>query len=85
MVDPGFLTLNRKCGNPNWGRPIPPSPALATEFELRVKRLELTPEMYTSSAALRGWCMQNKGSREVHIREIAQIAASPPPLRSLRS
>jgi hypothetical protein len=31
--------MNRKRGNPNWGPPIPPSPALATEFELRVKQL----------------------------------------------
>ena len=60
MVDPGFLTLNRKRGNPNWGRPIPPSPAVATEFELRVKQLGLTAEMYTSSASLRVWCKQNK-------------------------
>lgn len=52
--------MNRKRGNPNWGRPIPPSPAVATEFDLMVKRLELTTEMYTSSAALRTWCEQNK-------------------------
>jgi hypothetical protein len=60
MVDPCCLPVNRKRGNPNWGRPIPPSPALATEFELRVKQLELTAEMYTSSPALRAWCKQNK-------------------------
>jgi hypothetical protein len=52
--------LARKRGNPNWGRPIPPSPALATEFELRVRQLQLTPEMYTSSAELRTWCKQNR-------------------------
>jgi hypothetical protein len=39
---------------------MPPSPVLATEFELRVKQLQLTAEMYTSSAALRAWCDQNK-------------------------
>jgi hypothetical protein len=60
MVDPGCPPMNRKRGNPNWGRPIPPSPALATEFELRVNQLGLTPEMYTSSAALHAWCMRNK-------------------------
>ena len=49
-----------KRGNPNWGRPIPPTPALATEFELRVRHLQLTPEMYTSSRELRTWCKQNK-------------------------
>jgi hypothetical protein len=43
----------RKRGNPNWGRPMPPVPALATEFELRVRRLQLTPETYASSVELR--------------------------------
>jgi hypothetical protein len=52
--------VNRKRGNPNWGRPIPPSPVLPSEFDLRVKQLELTADMYTSSAALRAWCEQNK-------------------------
>jgi hypothetical protein len=50
----------RKRGNPNWGRPIPPAPALPTEFELRVRHLHLTPEMYTSSRELRAWCTQNR-------------------------
>jgi hypothetical protein len=36
-------------GFPNWGRPIPPAPALPTEFELRGRLLHLTLEMYTSS------------------------------------
>jgi len=39
---------------------MPFSPALATEFDLLVKQLELTAEMYTSSASLRAWCKQNK-------------------------
>ena len=50
----------RKRGNPNWGCPIPSAPALATEFELRVKELQLTAWMYTSSAELRAWCEQNR-------------------------
>jgi len=53
-------TTTRKRGNPNWGRPSPPAPVLATEFELRVRQLRLTPEMYTSSAELRAWCEQNR-------------------------
>ena len=52
--------MTRKRGNPNWGRPIPPTAALATEFELRVRQLQLTPEMYTSSVELRNWCRQNR-------------------------
>ena len=50
----------RKRGNPNWGRPIAPLLALSTEFEMRVRHLQLTAGMYTSSAALRTWCEQNR-------------------------
>jgi hypothetical protein len=50
--------MTRKRGNPNWGRPIAPALALATEFELRARQLQLTPEMYASSAQLRTWCKQ---------------------------
>jgi hypothetical protein len=39
---------------------MPPAPALATEFELRVRRLQLTPEMYAPSTELRLWCQQNR-------------------------
>src|SRR4029077_17645811 len=61
MVIPIALPApRRKRGNPNWGRPMPPAPALATEFELRVRHLQLTPEMYTSSVELRIWCEQNR-------------------------
>jgi len=49
----------RKRGNPNWGHPIRAA-ALATEFELRVKHLQLTPEMYASSRELHAWCERNR-------------------------
>jgi hypothetical protein len=59
--DTGRLpAMTRRRGNPNWGRPIPPAPVLATEFELKVRQLQLTAEMYTSSAELRSWCEQNR-------------------------
>ena len=58
MAIPGALARNR--GNPNWGRPIPSGPAVATEFELHVNRLQLTPEMYASSDQLRAWCERNR-------------------------
>jgi hypothetical protein len=61
MVIPIALpALRRKRGNPNWGRPMPPAPAPATEFELRVRHLQLTPEAYASSHELRTWCEQNR-------------------------
>jgi hypothetical protein len=50
----------RKRGNPNWGRPIAPLLALPTEFEIRVRQLQLMAEMYTSSVELRTWCEQNR-------------------------
>ncbi len=50
----------RKRGNPNWGLPIPPAPALPTEFELRVRQLQLTAGAYTSSRELRTWCERNR-------------------------
>jgi hypothetical protein len=53
-------TLARKRGNPNWGRPTPFAPAVATEFELRVSHLRLSPAMYASSAELRAWCERNR-------------------------
>jgi hypothetical protein len=53
-------TAKRKRGNPNWGRPIAPSLALPTEFEMRVRQLQLTTETYTYSRDLRAWCEQNR-------------------------
>jgi hypothetical protein len=35
-------------------------PARATEFEMRVRQLQLTAAMYTSSAELRTWCERNR-------------------------
>jgi len=59
MAIPGSLPKKRR-GNPNWGRPLPPIPALATEFERRVTHLELTEVMYASSRELRTWCEGNR-------------------------
>ena len=39
---------------------MPPAPALATEFELRAKQLQLTAGIYASSRELRAWCEQNR-------------------------
>ncbi len=50
----------RKRGNPNLGHPIPLIPALPTEFEMRVRQLQLTAETYTSSTELHAWCDRNR-------------------------
>lgn len=54
------VPFKRRRGNPNWGRPIAPALAMATEFELQVKRLRLTSETYASSRELRTWSERNK-------------------------
>jgi hypothetical protein len=63
--DTGCAARNSETRKPQLGKPIPPGLALATEFELRVKQLQLTAEMYTSSAALRMWCEQNRNRHYV--------------------
>ncbi|MGA8440785.1 MAG: hypothetical protein WB762_31625 [Candidatus Sulfotelmatobacter sp.] len=55
-----LVALHRECGNPNSGRPTRTAPALATEFELRVRHLQLTPEMYAWSIELRNRCGHNR-------------------------
>jgi hypothetical protein len=52
--------MTRQRGNPNWGRPMRPAPALATEFEMQVRQLQLTPETYVFSDRLRNWCERNR-------------------------
>jgi hypothetical protein len=59
-IPPALPATKRKRGNPNWGSPIPPVRAFATEFELRARQLQLTRRTYTSSRALRAWCERNR-------------------------
>jgi hypothetical protein len=54
------FVLPRKRGNPNWGKVFLPSPALATQFEVQVRDLHLSPEMYALSAELHTWCERNR-------------------------
>jgi hypothetical protein len=61
MAEPATIPdVPRKRGNPNSGRPIPPAPVLATEFELQVRKLRLTSETYVFSAELCRWCEENR-------------------------
>jgi hypothetical protein len=55
-----LLVTTRKRGNPNWGRSGPFPPATATEFEMQVRQLQLTPEIYVFSPRLRSWCERNR-------------------------
>jgi hypothetical protein len=54
------LTIRRGRGNPNWGKTIPPIPALLTEFEIQVEPLGLSRAEYQDSAELRRWCERNR-------------------------
>jgi len=53
-------SMKRKRGNPNWGRPIPPILAAATEFELQVRKFGLTKATCAGSTDLRKWCERNR-------------------------
>ena len=37
-----------------------PDRALATEFEMQVRKLGLSPQQYVSSAKLKSWCQDNR-------------------------
>ena len=52
--------IARRRGNPNWGRPVPLAPVLATEFEKQVQQLGLTKQTCAGSGRLRSWCERNK-------------------------
>jgi len=61
MATPVVLPpAKRKRGNPNWGRPIPPTRAIPTEFEIQVRQLQLTARRYAASRQLRAWCEHNR-------------------------
>lgn len=51
---------NRRRGNPNWGKPLKPVPALLTEFETQVERLGLARDDFVGSAELYAWCHRNR-------------------------
>jgi hypothetical protein len=54
------LGAKRKRGNPNWGQQPQPLPAVATEFEMQVKRIGLTKPQYIASTELKLWCERNR-------------------------
>jgi hypothetical protein len=39
---------------------MPLGPALATQFEIQVRQLRLTPETYLRSVELHSWCEHNR-------------------------
>ena len=54
--------MSAKRGNPNWLKPWPAQlgPPVATEFEMRVRQLNLTSQTLVTSTELRTWCERNR-------------------------
>jgi len=50
----------RKRGNPNWGKPTKPVPAVPTAFEEQVQKLGLNEQTFATSEKLKHWCERNK-------------------------
>jgi hypothetical protein len=60
MTKPSSLRYASQTWQSKLGKVHSPIPAVATQFELQVKRLGLTKQTYTASARLRAWCEDNK-------------------------
>ena len=61
MAKPLALPNGKRArGNPNWGKPLRPIPALLTEFEIEVERLGLAQSEYVESRELKHWCGRNR-------------------------
>ena len=61
MAKPFILPSKaRKRGNPNWGKPMEPAPAVPTAFEEQVQKLGLTEQSCAASEKLKQWCERNK-------------------------
>jgi hypothetical protein len=60
------LTMAKKRGNPNWGKPeIQAAPVVPTSFEAVVKKLRLSPAEYEGSVQLKEWARKNKDQKYV--------------------
>ncbi|MFZ2002374.1 MAG: hypothetical protein WAU73_23540, partial [Candidatus Sulfotelmatobacter sp.] len=61
------LSMAKRRGNPNWGKPEPIGPVVPTitEFEQVVREYKLTPDQYLRSTRLREWARRNKNSKYI--------------------
>jgi len=60
------LSMAKKRGNPNWGKPDIQAPSVApTSFEEVVKNLRLSPAEYEDSLALKEWVQKNKDQKYI--------------------
>src|SRR5579872_3966900 len=63
----GVITMAKRRGNPNWGKPEPIGPITPTitEFEQVVREYKLSPDQYLRSTRLREWARRNKNSKYI--------------------
>jgi hypothetical protein len=61
------ISMAKRRGNPNWGKPEPIGPVVptVTSFEQIVKEFKLTPDQYIRSTRLREWARRNKNSKYI--------------------
>jgi predicted metal-binding protein len=61
------VSMAKRRGNPNWGKPEPIGPIVPTitEFEQVVREYKLTPDQYLRSTRLREWARRNKNSKYI--------------------
>jgi hypothetical protein len=59
--------MEKRRGNPNWGKPEPSGPVIPTitEFEQVARKLKLQPDQYITSTQLRQWVSCNKNSKYI--------------------
>jgi hypothetical protein len=62
-----IISMAKRRGNPNWGKPEPIGPVTPTitEFEQVVREFKLTPDQYLRSTRLREWARRNKNSKYI--------------------
>jgi hypothetical protein len=72
-------TRARKRGNPNWGKPMEPAPAVPTAFEEQVRKLGLNEQTCVTSEKLRQGGQSNKDRCYIPERLLKQWGISVDP------
>ncbi len=59
------MTISKRRGNPNWGKPQVPGPVPVLEFERVASDFKLRPDQYVASVQLREWARSNRNSKYI--------------------
>jgi hypothetical protein len=85
MLRPIHLPAKRRRGNPNWGKAPQSLPALLTEFEMHVERLQLRKAEYVASADPepapwdigQPWCLWRQKERwNIALEQVRSLAVN---------